>query len=115
MNILLQLSSQEYAIMWNPRGKWISNFHLSNRVEQTKMQKSYNSSFFNRHHITEILLKMVLHTITLTFQLVTLTFQLVTYFMFQIHSFGNYIGGVMVSFGNYIGCVMVSVLAARIG
>jgi len=32
MNILLQLSSQEYAIMWNPRGKycakWISNFHM---------------------------------------------------------------------------------------
>jgi len=43
------------------------------------------SSFLNRHHITEILLKMVLHTIILTFQLVT-------YFMFQIHSFGNYIG-----------------------
>ena len=45
MNILLQLSSQEYAIMWNPHGKWISNFHLSNRVEQTKMQKSYKKVF----------------------------------------------------------------------
>jgi hypothetical protein len=57
MKILLQLSSQEYAIMWNLHGKyrakWISNFHMSNRVEQTKMQKMLKKSIFKKQNIKQ--------------------------------------------------------------